>query len=188
MKILLRLILIIVVIAVVGCRHSQAQSEQTSYILPIDKLATYENYSILHVNPTWIVAAYSEHIGTQDSRSEILAYRLKNNKWHKAFSKILEHAYNARIELRRDMQYGNNPIIVLRVQYGAGYEEQEVYAISKGSFHLLQTLGAGMFEWSYLTKDSRVILIGIPAHVDEKLIFFKWNGAQFQVDATLIPK
>jgi hypothetical protein len=156
--------------------------------LPIDKLATYENYSSLHVNPTWIVAAYSERIGTQDSRSQMLAYRIKDNKWHKAFSKIHEHAYNARIELRGDMQYRDNPIIVLRVQYGAGYEELEVYAISKGSFHLLQTLGAGMFEWSYLTKNSRVILVGIPAHADEKLIFYRWNGFQFQADATVIPK
>jgi hypothetical protein len=152
-----------------------------SSILPIEKLAAYENYTALHIDETWIVSAHSERLDAQNTRSEILAYHFGNNQWKVVFSKAFENAYNARIEIRRDMEYRKNPIVVLRIQYGAAYEELSVYAINSGTIRNIQTLAAGMFEWSYQDKDSRVLLVAVPAHIDEKRIVFSWNGSQFAI-------
>lgn len=150
-------------------------------ILPIEKLAAYENYSALHINETWIISAHSERLDPQNTRSEILAYHIENNQWKLAFSKAFENAYNARIEIRGDMEYKKNPIVVLRIQYGAAYEELSVYAIDCGTIRNIQTLAAGTFEWSYQDKDPRVQLVAVPAHIDEKEIIYGWNGSQFAI-------
>jgi hypothetical protein len=149
---------------------------------PIDKLAAYENCSILQINAQWKIAACSKRLNNQNFWSEIVAYRLEENRWKQAFHKIFNDAYNARIELRSDMQYRANPIIAFRIQYGAAYEEQFIYGIEAGSVRLLQELAAGTFEWSYQPKDLRTLLVGIPAHphLGEQTILYKWDGTQFK--------
>jgi hypothetical protein len=37
-----------------------------------------------------------------------------------------------------------------------------------------------MFEWSYQAKDSKVLLVAVPAHIDEKGIVYGWSGTQFK--------
>jgi hypothetical protein len=151
---------------------------------PIEKLAAYENYTALHIDETWIVSAYSERMDAQNTRSEILAYHFGNDQWKAVFSKAFENAYNARIEIRRDMEYRKNPIIVLRIQYGAAYEELSVYGIDSGTIRNIQKLAAGMFEWSNQANDSKVLLVAVPAHIDEKRIVYGWNGSQFTIIKT----
>jgi hypothetical protein len=169
---------------IIGFCGGQQQLSQLPNTFPIDRLAVYENCSIAHLNATWIVAAHSERLNDQNTRSEFLAYRFENNKWNQVFSKVFEDAYNTRIELRSDMQIQDNPIIVLWIQYGAAYEVLKVYAIKEGLIHLIQTLESGAFEWSHRTNDARVSLIASPANPGEKNILYSWNGARFQIVAS----
>jgi hypothetical protein len=182
MKISLAFISIILAMTTIGFCGGQQQLYQLPHTFPIERLAAYENCSISHINATWIVAAHSERLDDQNTRSEILAYRFENNKWKQMFSKAFDDAYNARIELRNDMRIQDNPIIVLWIQYGAAYEALEIYAIEAGSIHHVQTLEAGGFEWAHRTKDSRASLIAYPANPGEK-IFYIWNGVRFQTQS-----
>jgi hypothetical protein len=181
MKKPLVLISIVFIMAAIDGRGGQEQLSQLQPAFPIDRLAVYENCTVLHVNATWIVVAHSKRLNDQHSKSEFLAYRFENHKWKQVFSKAFEDAYNARIELRHDMQYRDNPIMVFRVQYGAAVEQLEIYGISLGSMHFLQTLESGLFEWSRQTNDPKVLLVAVPPHADEQRIVYSWNGAQFHV-------
>lgn len=178
----------ILMMTMTGFCGGQAQGTHLPETFPIEMFAAYENCTILHVNATWIVVAHSERINPQHSRSGINAFHYENHKWRNAFSKAFEDAYNARIELRRDMQYQDNPIIVFRVQYGAAYEELGVYAIESGSFHMLQELAASAFEWSYSSNDSRVSLTTVSAHINEPRLFYRWSGNQFKLGKSMKSK
>src|SRR5574340_1199689 len=111
-------------ISVVACsRHTEAPTD----VLPMDRLAAYENLTVLQVDSSLAMAAYSERPEGSEPVSGILAYRAEKGRWREVFRRTLTSAYNARIELRREMLYSGQPTVVFRVQYGAAAETQEVY-------------------------------------------------------------
>jgi hypothetical protein len=162
-----------------SCRSSREQSNNAPDDFPIEKLARYENCSIAQIGETWVVAAYSERSKGLPLRSEFLACRYDSGVLRRAFSESFKDAYNARIELRGDMEFKKNPIIVFHGNYGAAYEILHIYAIDADSIRQIQTLESGAFEWVRQDNGDGNLLAAIPAHVDERKIFYRWTGDRF---------
>jgi hypothetical protein len=158
----------------------QARSSSLPDSFPIEMLARYENCSILHIGEAWVVAAYSERSKGSPLRSEFLAYRYEKGAWKRAFNEPFKDVYNARIELRGDMEFKNNPIIVFHGNYGAAYEILKVYAIEANSIRYIQGMESGFFGWERPDSERANLLASVPAHVDEKKKLFRWTGVRFE--------
>jgi hypothetical protein len=169
---------LVLVLALLMLSCSQSNQEKPAS-LPMDQLAGYENLSLIKIDPSLIVAAYSERLSNSDSKSEVLAFRINNNRYEQVFRRTLAPAYNARLEERYDLIYSGKPLVILRVQEGAAAETQEIFGIVNGSLKLLQSLDAGGFEWSY-NDSKQIVLVGIPSSAGDETTYFQWNGSQFQ--------
>jgi hypothetical protein len=163
--------------ALAACfRHSQSSAET----FPIEQLALYKNVSVLHVDPSFLIAAFSQFPEKSEPLSCLLAYRAENGRWQEVFRKTLPSAYNAHIELRRDLKCLGQPTVILRVQFGAAAETQEVYAIANGSLQLIQTLDAGAFAWCYPSKSNAADLVAIPDAASDQPTYYHWIDDKFQ--------
>jgi hypothetical protein len=175
---LMAFIALLIAVTAIGCR-SGVPSSNSPDDFPIDMLARYENCSIMHIGEAWVVASYSERSKDLPLRSEFLAYRFDNGAWKRSFGESFKDAYNARIELRGDMEFKNNAIIVFHGNYGAAYEILHVYAIEDDSIRHLQKLESGTFAWVHQDSGGGNLLVAVPSHVDEKKIFYRWTGDHF---------
>jgi hypothetical protein len=176
---LLAFMAVLIAFSATSCRGRREQPSPESDAFPIEKLARYENCSIAHIGETWFFAAYSERSKGLPLRSEFLACRYDGGALKRAFSESFEDAYNASMDVRYDMEFKKNPIIVFRGNYGAAYTIMHVYGMDADSIRSLQTLEAGAFEWVRQDNGGGHLLAAIPAHMDERKIFYRWMGDRF---------
>jgi hypothetical protein len=170
--------LIMVALAVLATNSHAFQSSAMKF--PMEMLKGYENVSVLHIDPSLVIAAFSKAPQNGEAKTYLLAYRNMNEQWQEIFHKIYPNAYNPRIELRRDLQYHKQPIIIFKVQFGAAAETLAVYGINEQTIQLLQSLESGMFEWCFSSKDKVTNLVAIPGAVTDEPKHFWWNGQTFQ--------
>jgi hypothetical protein len=168
--------LLVLAAIILGC--SQPGEWQSMSAL-VNILSKYENLTILQVTSSFTVIAHSERLPDGESSSGISAYTVEKNAIKQVFNHEIESGYNARIEIRRDMQFSGQPIVVIKVQQGAIAEMLEVYGISNGSLILLQSLDAAAFEWFYKGGHGFAELVGIPSNVVDQTTHYFWIGSRF---------
>lgn len=168
--------LLVLAAIILGCSNP---GEWQSVSALVNILSKYENLTILQVTSSFTVIAHSERLPDGESLSGISAYSVEKNAIKQVFNHEIESGYNARIEIRRDMQFSGQPIIVLKVQQGAIAETLEIYGISNGSLIFLQSLDAAAFEWSYKSDHGVTELEGIPSGVVDQTTQYFWNGSRF---------
>ncbi len=165
-----------------GCSRANPITE-TQQTAPLEKLLLHENYTMLHLDPGWVITVSSTSPTSGGAKSEIHAYQFGNVQWKQVFTKIIPETYNARGEIRRDMSYRGHPIAVVRIQHGAEAETLQVYGLSGGTLKLVQTLDAGAFEWNYDTGrfNGKVALSAIPSGMADPAVTYIWDGGKFEV-------
>jgi hypothetical protein len=174
-------LIIIFIFTVSACSPSGDTKESS---LPVN--TKYENFTTVKLTSGLYVSAFSERLENGEGRSEFGAYRFDGKETKQVFSKVYDSAYDARIEIRYNMQYLNQPVVLLRINYGAAAETIEVFGIKNDELILLQSLNAGGFDWHYQKASGKTLLVGIPDSSVDKEIYYTWNGIRFeQVTATL---
>ena len=145
-----------------------------------------ENRTTLELNEEWRVEATSfrpssaANQGTAGEPHTLLtAARFDGQQWLTAFSSEFAGAYNAHLNVRHDITYGNQPVALLDFQLGAALETLTVYGLKDEHITALQTLEAGAFEWSFDPRRGTVALIALPANPGDETITYQWNGQRF---------
>jgi hypothetical protein len=170
--------LLIVAALLFGCREQPPPEPE--HLLSLNHLSMFENYTLLHLDSAWVVWASSKQLDNGAHLSEVVAYRLDKQAWKEAFRQRLPDAYNARLEIRTDFRYRGQPTALLRVQFGAAFERQEVYGVDAGVFRRVQALNAGMFAWTYTDASSLPMLVGIPGGASDPVIYYRWDQGLFR--------
>ena len=146
-----------------------------------------ENRTTLQLNEVWRVEATSfrppPSAADQGAGSEphtvLSALRFDGRQWQTAFTSEFAGAYNAHLNVRHDITYGNQPVALLDFQLGAALETLTVYGLKDDHLAVLQTLEAGAFEWSFDPRRGTVALIALPASPGDGTITYQWNGQRF---------
>ena len=145
-----------------------------------------ENRTTLKLNDVWRVevtsfrppsAAYEGTVG--EPHTLLTAARFDGQQWQTAFSSEFAGAYNAHLNVRHDITYGNQPVALLDFQLGAALETLTVYGLKDEHITVLQTLEVGAFEWSFDPRRGTVALIALPANLGDETITYQWNGQRF---------
>ena len=166
--------IIIFLFTILACSPSGNNKQSSS---PID--TKYENFTTVKLTPKLYVSAFSERLQNGEGRSEFCAYRTDASETKQVFDKIFDSAYNARIEVRYNMQYLGQPIVLLRVNYGAIAETLEVFGIRNDELIHLQSLNAGGFDWFYQEATGKTLLVDVPGSPADQKIYYSWNGVLF---------
>ena len=145
-----------------------------------------ENRTTLQLNEVWRVEATSfrppsaANQGTAgEPRTLLSAARFDGQQWQTALTSEFAGAYNAHLNVRHDITYGDQPVALLNLQLGAALETLTVYGLKDEHITVLQTLEAGAFEWSFNPRRGTVALIALPASPGDGTITYQWNGQRF---------
>ena len=146
-----------------------------------------ENRTTLQLNEVWRVEATSfrpppsaaNQGAAGEPHTSMTALRFDGQQWQTAFTSKFAGAYNAHLNVRQDITYGNQPVALLDFQLGAALETLTVYGLKDEHISVLQTLEAGAFEWSFDPRRGTVALIALPASPGDEAIVYRWNGQRF---------
>ncbi len=166
--------IILFIVTISACSPS-GDTKQSS--LPID--IKYENLTTIKLTSMLYVSAFTERLQNGEGKSEFNAYRTDGGKTKQVYNQSFDSAYDARVEVRYDMQYSGQPIVVLRVLYGAIAETLETFGIKNNSLIHLQSLSASGFQWCYQGDSGRTLLVAIPGSAGDQTLYYSWNGARF---------
>jgi hypothetical protein len=182
-------ILIFAFIWFLGCSQSGPQGKTSSQVaLAGFHPSEFENYTTQLLQEKWIVGASSKRGKGEESNtkeggepnSELFALFRDNNQWKEVFRRQFPGAYNARLSTNTRLRYGGNPIAIFQAQEGAAVESIEVYGLKDDQLILLQSLEAGAFVWAFDDSKSESILVGIPHGKGDEILYYSWNGRQFE--------
>lgn len=143
-------------------------------------LAGFHYFQQLRVTDDFIVGVSSHRKDAENQSSEIFAYQKSSGSWTKAYSQEFPDSYEPRIEIRKDMTFKGEPLVLLHVHYGAAAESLEVFSIHQGTLHPVQSILEGAFEWSYDKSTSTVTLLGIPGSPTDATHSYYWGGDSFK--------
>jgi len=152
--------------------------------LPID--TKYENLATIKLTSALYVSAFTEKLRNREVRSKFIAYRTDGGKIKQVYNQSFDSAYDARVEVRYDMQYKGQPIVVLRVLYGAIAETIEIFGIVNDSPIHIQSLSNAGFQWCYQGESGKTLLVAIPGSAGDQTLYYSWNGDRF--DLVYTPK
>lgn len=151
-------------------------------------LSDFENYSMLSMQDDWKIVTWSSKASSQSGNankagiSSIVSILKKEKQaWRVVSQKQFDHSYNPRLQLHTEFTLAGKPVVILKIQQGAAYEELLVYGMVQSEYKLLQTLMAGAFEWTYDTTGNKKSLLAISASPGEQAEFYQWNGQQFML-------
>ena len=174
------LILLALILLAACSRNARPKEPNPGQMISPQSLADFASFQQLRLTEDWSVGASSQKASTEDQSTEFFVERRTGGKWGKVFSQVLDGAYNPRIEIRQDVTYKGDPLIILHINYGAAAEVIDIYSIHQGTLMSLQTIAAGTFEWSFDQPRSQVILCGIPGSPIDPMDLYAWDGALFK--------
>lgn len=161
-------------------RTNNTANESSSNVDLPAALADFHYFQQLRVTDDFIVGVSSHRKDAENQSSEIFAYQKSSGLWTKAYSQKFPDSYAPRVEVREDMTFKGEPLVLLHVNYGAAAESLEIFSIHQGTLHPVQSILEGAFEWSYDKSRSTVILLGIPGSPTDATHYYYWGGDSFK--------
>lgn len=173
-----------------GDKSAASVPPQQDAIAVVNKanLSDFENYGMLSIQDDWKIVSWSSKPASQPGNknkagisSTVSILKKERQAWRVVSQKQFADSYNPRLQLHTEFNLEGKPVIILKIQQGAAYEELQVYGMVQSEYKMLQTLVAGAFEWTYDAIGNKKSLLAISATPGEQAESYQWSGQQFML-------
>ncbi|MFZ6873594.1 hypothetical protein ACO0LF_16170 [Undibacterium sp. Di27W] len=188
-----------ILVALAACQPNQksADTQASQDAFPAFSkadLAEVENYSMLSAPDDWKLLAWSSKPDIAASKKNkagiattFSIYKKDKQAWRLVLQQQFADTYNPRLQLHTEFTLADKPIVVLRIQQGAAYEQMLVYAVVGGEYKLVQSILAAAFEWTYEANGNKKYLLALATDSSEAASRYQWNGQQFMLMNAIEP-
>ncbi|MFZ6743360.1 hypothetical protein ACO0LC_09055 [Undibacterium sp. JH2W] len=176
-----------------GQKSAETQALQDAFpAFSKANLAEVENYSVLSATDDWKLLAWSSKPGISVNKknmagiaSTFSVYKKDKQAWRLVLQQQFVDSYNPRLQVHTEFTLADKPVVVLKMQQGAAYEQMLVYGMVGGEYKLVQTIVAAAFEWTYEADGNKKYLLALSvdsgSNASVTASRYQWNGQQFML-------